>query len=143
MLGPVICFLRTLKANLSKLCSRRSSSSQPQRKVSSSLVAWLNGTLPSHACSGRENCPISMALNMWRVGLGYRRYASELATEMPEVDAVIGFENYGDISKSIERIVTQVGCCRSNCLSCAPDGWPRADASLVSLSPTTERVCNA
>jgi len=27
---------------------------------------------------------------------------------MPEVDAVIGFESYADIGKSIERIISQV-----------------------------------
>jgi len=36
------------------------------------------------------------------------RYAEELSTEMPEVDAVIGFESYADIGKSIERIISQV-----------------------------------
>jgi ribosomal protein S12 methylthiotransferase len=38
-----------------------------------------------------------------------QRYASELATEMPEVDAVVGFESYADISKSIERIISESG----------------------------------
>ena len=37
------------------------------------------------------------------------RYAQELSTEMPEVDAVIGFESYADIGKSIERIILQSG----------------------------------
>jgi len=38
-----------------------------------------------------------------------QRYAEELSTEMPEVDAVIGFESYADIGKSIERIISQSG----------------------------------
>jgi hypothetical protein len=38
-----------------------------------------------------------------------QRYAQELSSEMPEVDAVIGFESYADISKSIERIISQSG----------------------------------
>jgi ribosomal protein S12 methylthiotransferase len=38
-----------------------------------------------------------------------QRYSGELAKEMPEVDAVIGFESYADISKSIERIISQSG----------------------------------
>lgn len=38
-----------------------------------------------------------------------QRYASELSGELPEVDAVIGFESYADISKSIERIISQSG----------------------------------
>jgi len=38
-----------------------------------------------------------------------QRYADELVTEMPEVDAVVGFESYADISSSIERIISQSG----------------------------------
>lgn len=38
-----------------------------------------------------------------------QRYASELSGELPEVDAVIGFESYADIGKSIERIISQSG----------------------------------
>jgi len=38
-----------------------------------------------------------------------QRYASELSGELPEVDAVVGFEKYGDIGQHIEEIIARSG----------------------------------
>jgi hypothetical protein len=38
-----------------------------------------------------------------------QRYADELAGELPEVDAVVGFEKYSDIGPRIEEIITKSG----------------------------------
>jgi len=38
-----------------------------------------------------------------------QRYAEELGKELPEVDAVIGFEHYNQIGPQIERIITASG----------------------------------
>ncbi len=38
-----------------------------------------------------------------------QRYAEELSGELPEVDAVIGFEKYSDIGPRIEEIITKSG----------------------------------
>jgi len=38
-----------------------------------------------------------------------QRYADELSGELPEVDAVVGFEKYSDIGLRIEEIVTKSG----------------------------------
>lgn len=38
-----------------------------------------------------------------------QRYAQELGNELPEVDAVVGFEKYSDIGPRIEEIITKSG----------------------------------
>ena len=38
-----------------------------------------------------------------------QRYAEELSGELPEVDAVVGFEKYSDIGPRIEEIITKSG----------------------------------
>lgn len=38
-----------------------------------------------------------------------QRYAEELGKELPEVDAVVGFEHYSQIGPQIERIITASG----------------------------------
>ena len=38
-----------------------------------------------------------------------QRYASDLSGELPEVDAVVGFEKYSDIGPRIEEIITKSG----------------------------------